>query len=107
MGESRHLRPGGGFSFASLVNLGTARTGITLRFEGSAPNPTPPSDHIPLRRRCAFPGTGRVQRLKVQAQTGGLTSACGGLGWLHPESLERKMLPGAGFPFGLAGVPSC
>jgi hypothetical protein len=43
-GESRHLRPGGGFSFASLVNLGTARTGITLRFEGSAPNATPPSD---------------------------------------------------------------
>jgi hypothetical protein len=33
-----------------------------------------------------------------------VTSARGGLGWLHPELLERKMLPGpVGFSFWLGG----
>jgi hypothetical protein len=40
-----------------LLNLGIVYADIPKAggFEGSAPKPTLPRDHIPRRRRCAFP----------------------------------------------------
>src|SRR5258706_12027456 len=76
----------GGFGSKANMNLCTASADISLPgFQGPTMEIlTPPSDHIPLRRRCAFGGQFHTKRPRL--------AGCKGRGRWRPGS-KLPLLP--------------